>query len=68
MNIKIEGMIKVSTNDGDISEYPFEADNFKDAIAALIRKLGDKEIAEKLNMTEEEVIDWRLTMIGEYTK
>ncbi len=31
-----------------------------------IRKLSDEEIAKKLDMTEEAVIDWRLNLITKY--
>lgn len=31
-----------------------------------LRKLSDEEIAKKLDMTEEAVIDWRLNLITKY--
>ncbi len=56
MNIKIEGTIKVSANDGDILEYPFEADNFKDAIAALsiTERVIEKTVVEAENRFKDE--------------
>lgn len=59
MNIKINGIIKVETIDGDFREYPFESKSFNGAceeIGKIERMIGIK-IAEQNNRFED---------IGEY--